>query len=569
MIIDRINFEYNRWLENTETNTDMLKELTLMINDEKKIYESFYCDLSFGTGGVRGIMGAGTNRMNVFTLARITQAVSNYVKKNFAKDKWKIAISYDSRRNSDVFSEVAASVFAANGINVKLYHQIMPTPCLSYAVRELKCAAGVMITASHNSYEYNGYKVYDADGCQITNVIVDKISTELSDIDIFNDVKQKDFKICLKEKWISYIDKRVYSKYLDEVMKQSVLYGDDADKSIKIIYTPLNGTGLIPVTDILKKCGFHNIYFVKEQLHPNGDFPTCPYPNPEDREAMTLGIDYARKIDADVLLATDPDCDRVGVAIKDERGEYRLLTGNETGILLLDFICSQKVKHERMPLKPKFVKSIVTSNMAEKIAKKYNVETINVLTGFKYIGEYIGQLDKENQQASYIFGFEESCGYLSGTYVRDKDAVNGVLLICEMIAYHSAQGISLNDKLNNLYKEFGYYINTSYSYQFQGEVGSIKMNLIMNTLRRDTFMFGNKKTVKIIDYINGLNHLPKSNVIQYQLENDCYLIIRPSGTEPKLKVYIFVCSENSEEAEKTENLIINDLNNIFNLGDIN
>lgn len=563
-MIDRINIEYNRWLKNMGADEKMMKELIFVKKDEKLLYDSFCCELSFGTGGLRGLMGPGTNRMNIYMVAKISQAVSNYIKKNFGKFDWKVAISYDSRINSDLFSEISASVFAANGIHVNLYKQLMPTPCLSYAIRELKCCMGVMITASHNSYEYNGYKVYDKDGCQITNSIAEEISAELSHVDIFDDVKKKKFKQCIEEGLISYIDNCVYSNYLDNVNKQSVLYGDEIDRKISIVYTPLNGTGLIPIIDILKKHNFHNVFIVEEQRFPNGLFPTSPYPNLEDENAMVLGIQYAKRYNADVLIATDPDCDRVGIAIKEYNNNYQLLTGNETGILLLDFICSQRIKHQKMPIHPKVVKSIVTTNMAEKIAKKYNVEVINVLTGFKYIGEYIGQLEKEDMENSYVFGFEESCGYLSGTYVRDKDAVNGVLLICEMVGYYSALNISIKDKLNDLYKEYGHNFITSHSYQFQGKVGIIHMDSIMDKFRTNLLKFGNKKIEKVYDYMKCINHLPKSNVIQFKLENDCSVIVRPSGTEPKLKIYISVNAKDNKTADEIVCLILNDLDKIIN-----
>ena len=452
--------EYTRWCENATADADVTEELKNM--DAVKIEDAFYRNLAFGTGGLRGVIGAGTNRMNVYTVAKASQGLADYVNKHF--ENGSIAISYDSRIKSDLFSKVAAGVFAANGIKSYIYSELMPTPCLSFAVRKLGCSAGIMVTASHNPAKYNGYKVYGADGCQITTEAAEEILGEIEKLDIFADVKQCDFDKALSDGMISFIDESVTTDFIEEVKAQSVLFGESVDKNVAIVYSPLNGTGLKPVLRTLKESGYTNVTVVKEQEMPDGGFPTCPYPNPEIKEAMSLGMEYAKKCSADLLLATDPDCDRVGIAVKDKNGEYVLLSGNETGILLFDYICSQRVKHNKMPEEPVMIKTIVTMDMAKLIADNYGVRTIDVLTGFKFIGEQVGELEKIGKESSYIFGFEESYGYLSGGYVRDKDAVDGAFLICEMFSYYATQGISLLDKLGEIFDKYGACLNTLHSY---------------------------------------------------------------------------------------------------------
>ena len=447
----------------------------------------------------------------------------------------------------------------------------LPYCCVIVAVRYLHASAGVMITASHNPAKYNGYKVYGADGCQITTEAAAEILTEIDKLDIFEDVKHGKFEVWKQEKLeeaehsenggsgdgvkkgiIRYIRDEVYTAFINEVKHQSVLFGEKVNKDVAIVYSPLNGTGLKPVTRTLKEMGYTNITVVKEQEQPNGNFPTCPYPNPEIQEAMELGMEYAKKCHADLLLATDPDCDRVGIAVKNNIGEYELLTGNQTGLLLLDYICSQRVKHGKMPDDPVMVKTIVTMDMAERIAAHYGLRTINVLTGFKFIGEQIGKLEQSGKAASYVFGFEESYGYLTGSYVRDKDGVDGAYMICEMFSYYAAQGISLLDKLEGLYKIYGYCLNTLHSYEFDGSAGFAKMQNIMQTFRGEIKEFGGKKVVKVLDYTSGLDGLPKSDVLKFLLEDHCSIVVRPSGTEPKLKMYISVSAENKEAAEVVE-----------------
>ena len=405
-----------------------------------------------------------------------------------------------------------------------------------------------MITASHNPAQYNGYKVYGADGCQITTEAASSILAEINKLDIFADVKQEAFAAAMSRKQISYIDETVYNAFLAEVKQQSVLFGEQVKQDVAIVYTPLNGTGLKPVTQILEDTGYTNIKIVPEQRMPDGHFPTCPYPNPELPEAMRLGIEYARENNAELLLATDPDCDRVGVAVRDEQGEYRILTGNQIGVLLLDYICSQRSKHNKLPEAAVMIKTVVTTAMAEQVAASYGVRTINVLTGFKYIGEQIGLLEQEGLESNYIFGFEESCGYLSGAYVRDKDGVNAAFLICEMYSYYATQGVSLLQKLEELSRKHGYSINLSRSYEFKGSTGLETMQRIMNSLRGGVQELAGKRVLSALDYAKGIDGLPAENMLQFVLEDNCSVIVRPSGTEPKLKTYIYVSAASEAQA---------------------
>lgn len=546
--------EYRRWLELAVKDEDLIIELKQM--DKNQIEDSFYRNLAFGTGGLRGIIGAGTNRINIYTIAKASQGLANYLNNHFNNPS--VSIGYDSRIKSDIFARVASEVFIANSIKVYIYKELMPVPCLSYATRHYNCSAGIMITASHNPSKYNGYKVYGNDGCQITTESANEILNEIEKLDIFNDVKSLDFNEGLNSKLIEYINDDTYTFYIEDVKKESVLYDDEINLDLAIVYSPLNGTGLKPIKRVLEESGFTNITVVKEQEQPDGNFPTCPYPNPEIREAMELGLEYCKKTGADLLLATDPDCDRCGIAVKDNN-DYRLLTGNEVGLLLLDYICSQRIKHNKMPNNPVFVKTIVTMDLAEKIANHYNVETINVLTGFKFIGEVIGNLEKEGREKDFICGFEESYGYLTGTYVRDKDGVNAALMICEMFAYYKTRGLSLIDKLNEIYNIYGYCMNTLHSYEFEGSAGLQKMKEIMQEFRKGTNEIANKKVIKALDYSKGLGGLPKSDVIKYILENDCSVVIRPSGTEPKIKTYISVISNDKKESIKLEEDICKEL----------
>lgn len=547
---------YERWLAMIEAKDDivgkdeLLDELRSM--NEEAVEDAFYRDLAFGTGGLRGTIGAGTNRMNVLTVAKASQGLANYLLKNYEQPS--VVIGFDSRLKSDIFAQEAAVVFAANGINVWAWNRLLPVPTVSYATRYIGASAGVMITASHNPSKYNGYKVYGSDGCQITTEAAAEILAEIEKNDIFSDVKRMPWVSARIAGKIEDIPETVLDAFIEEVKGQSVLFGDDVDRNVAIVYSPLNGTGLEPVTRVLKETGFTNITVVEEQRLPDGHFPTCPYPNPEIREAMELGLQYCERTGADLLLATDPDCDRCGIAVRDGE-EYKLLTGNEVGLLLLDFICSQRQKHNKMPADPLFVKTIVTMDLAEKIAGHYGVKTVNVLTGFKFIGEVIGRLE---DKSNYICGFEESYGYLTGSYVRDKDAVNAAFMICEMFAFYKTRGISLLQKLEEIYRTYGYCLNTLHSYEFPGSAGMEKMNSIMADFHRGLSEIAGKKVIRTEDYSVGLNGLPKSDVLKFFTDSGS-VVIRPSGTEPKLKAYISVTAADREAAEKVESAIKADL----------
>lgn len=556
--------EYQCWLENAVE--DDLHSLLRKMSQEE-IEDAFYKNLAFGTGGLRGTIGAGTNRMNVYTVAKASQGLADYLVKKFSRPS--VVIGFDSRIKSDVFARTAASVFAANSVLTHLWPHLNPVPTVSFAVRYLSASAGIMITASHNPSKYNGYKVYGEDGCQITTKAAAEILGEIEKLDIFIDVKRLDFDAAVSEGKITYISEDVLTAFIENVKNQSVLFGEKVNRDASIVYSPLNGTGLIPVTRTLKEMGYTNITLVEEQRLPDGAFPTCPYPNPEIREAMALGLEYARRCNADLLLATDPDCDRVGIAVKDDRGEYVLLSGNETGLLLLDYICSQRAKHHKMPNNPVMVKTIVTMDLAERIAADYGVRTVNVLTGFKYIGEQIGFLEQAKKTDSFVFGFEESYGYLSGSYVRDKDAVAGAFLICEMFSYYAAHGSSIWEKLQELFSRYGYCLNTLHSYEFDGPAGFEKMKNIMRRFHEEAgpgktlASLGGKKILKVLDYNQGLDGLPKSDVLKYLLEDNCSAVIRPSGTEPKLKVYISVSAKTKAEAQEVERKVVGDVERVL------
>ena len=545
--------EYERWLKEVK-NEELLNELQNM--NDKNIEDSFYKDLSFGTGGLRGTIGAGSNRMNIYTVAKATQGLANYLNKKYENPS--VVIGYDSRIKSDVFADVTADVFSANGIIVEKWSTLLPVPTVSYATRYLSASAGVMITASHNPSKYNGYKVYGADGCQITTEAAAEILAEISNVDIFSDVRMD------KKAEIKSIPDDVLTAFIEEVKNQSVLFGEEVDKNVAIVYSPLNGTGLVPVTRVLAEMGYSNVTVVEEQRNPDGNFPTCPYPNPEIKETLALGLEYCKKYNADLMLATDPDCDRVGIAVKDKNGEYQLLSGNEVGILLLDYICSQRIKHGTLPEKPVMVKTIVTMNLGEKIAEHYGVETRNVLTGFKFIGEQIGLLEKDGEADRYIFGFEESYGYLSGSYVRDKDGVDGAYLIAEMFSFYKTRGKSLLDKLDELYSTYGYAHNTLQSYTFEGASGFTKMQEIMSKIRETGIdEINGVKAVKSLDYMEGLDGLPKSDVLKYYFSDGASVVIRSSGTEPKLKTYISTCLGSKEESIEENKAFEEELKKFF------
>ena len=544
--------EYTRWLANTDG--EIRDELLRM--DSTEMEDAFYRDLAFGTGGLRGILGAGTNRMNVHVVGKATQGLANYLLET--EQAPSVVIGYDSRHKSGEFAKTAAGIFAGNGIQVHLWPQLLPVPTVSFAVRELGASAGVMITASHNPSRYNGYKVYGRDGCQITTEAAEAILRRIDALNIFEDVPAPAFEDGVKSGRIQFIPESVLTHFIGKVKEQSVLFGDAVDREVRIVYSPLNGTGLIPVIRALEESGFSGITVVEEQRNPDGDFPTCPYPNPEIREAMELGLRDCARTGADLLLATDPDCDRCGIAVKGEQG-YRLLTGNEVGLLLLDYICAQRTKHQKMPPHPVFVKTIVTMDMAEKIAEHYGVETVNVLTGFKFIGEVIGRMEDEH---NFIFGFEESYGYLTGSYVRDKDAVDAAFMICEMFAYSKTRGISLTQRLEEIYRQYGYCMNTLHSYEFPGSSGMKKMAGLMESFRKNGPGIPGLTWTGTEDYSSGINGLPKADVLKFRFsagEKRGSIVVRPSGTEPKLKIYISVTAAGAPEAEQLEGRITAEL----------
>ena len=460
---------YNEWLENAVEDKDLTAELESIKNNEDEIYDRFYTALKFGTAGLRGIIGAGTNRMNIYVVRQATQGLANYVLKKYGNGS--VAISHDSRIKADLFMNEAARVLAANGIKVYITSELQPTPVLSYLVRYFKCQAGIMVTASHNPAAYNGYKAYGEDGCQMTDVAANTVYDEISKLDMFKDVKIADFDEAVKSGMIEYVDESVYDTYLEKVMEQQVNPGVCNGADLKVVYTPLNGTGNKLVRKVLGKIGVNDVVVVPEQELPDGNFTTCPYPNPEIKEALAKGLELCEKEQPDLLLATDPDADRVGIAVKDYDGSYRLISGNEDGVMLTNYILSCKKASGKLPEKPVVVKTIVTTKLINKLCEKYGCELKNVLTGFKYIGEVILNLEKKHEENRYLFGFEESYGYLSGTYVRDKDAVVASMLVCEMAAYYKKQGKSLAEVIDGLYEEFGYYLNQTYSFEFDGAAG--------------------------------------------------------------------------------------------------
>ena len=549
------------WSLLAKEDIDLVKEYESIKNDEEKLFDAFYKELSFGTAGLRGVLGFGTNRMNIYIIRKATLGVANYLLEEFKGKQINVAISYDSRIKSDVFAKEAAKVLGSKGIHVHLYKQLMPVPLLSFATRVLKCDAGIMVTASHNPSKYNGYKVYGSDGCQITEVAADKILKEIAKIDPF-EVKTKEFDELLNSKVIEFIPDSVLDKFIDIVRSQSVLGKAKVNKDVKIVYSPLNGAGLVPVTKILRESGYSNITVVEEQRLPDGHFPTCPFPNPEVREAMELGISCAKKVDADLLIATDPDCDRVGIAVKNGH-DFTLLSGNQVGVLMLNYICELRTLNKTMPPKPFAVATIVSTDMVELIAKHYGVKMHRCLTGFKYIGSIIADYESRGEENNYIFGFEESYGYLTHTFARDKDAVNGTFMIAEMFAYYKTQGISLIEKLNSLYKEFGYFLNKTDNFVFEGASGFNKMKEIMAAFRKGLSSVGGFKIVEELDYSKGINGLPKSDVLKYILENGSTVVVRPSGTEPKLKMYCSIKAKDEAESLVIYNKISEDLSRKF------
>ena len=548
-----IQSRFTLWKEKAVDDPDLVSELS-GLNDEKEIFERFYRDLEFGTGGLRGVIGAGTNRMNIYVIRRATQGLCNYLKGTDLPQS--VAIGYDSRIKSDLFAMEAARVIAANGLTAYIYPRLEPTPALSWAVRYLGCSAGICVTASHNPAKYNGYKVYGSDGCQITLDVAAAVLKEINALDMFdavNLVTEEEGRAAGK---IVTIGEDCLQSFLDAVQQRSLSNSEKLD--LKVVYTPLNGAGLECVKKILTRIGITDVTVVPEQEHPDGHFPTCPYPNPEIREAMEKGLALCRKVKPDLLLGTDPDCDRMGVAVP-EGDDYRLITGNEMGVLLLDYICRKRLENGTMPQNPVAVTTIVSTDMANAVAADYGVELRRVLTGFKFIGEQIALLEAAGEIDRYIFGFEESYGYLSGGHVRDKDAVNASMLCCEMTAWYKAKGQTLAQAMDALYEKYGYYRNDLASFTFEGAEGMQKMASIMENLRANPpKTLDWKAVVKVVDYQTGVNGLPKSNVLEF-LTDATKVLVRPSGTEPKVKVYLSARAANMAAAVKLNQQILEEL----------
>lgn len=565
-----INALYNEWLEKADADPDLKVELENIKGNDDEILDRFYRSLEFGTAGLRGVIGAGTNRMNVYTVGRATQGLADYLNDNY--DSPSVAIGYDSRIKSDYFSRESAEILAANGIKVYIYDELEPTPCLSYAVRKLKASGGIIITASHNPAKYNGYKCYNSKGYQMTDDEAAQTYEYIKKVDYFTGIKKVDFDSALSDGKIEYIGEKLIESFLDEVQKQCINPDIVKKADLKVIYTPLNGTGNKPVRKILDRIGVKNVYVVPEQEKPDGNFPTCPFPNPEIKQVFELGLEMNKEIGTDILLATDPDCDRVGIAVPDDSGKLVLMSGNEVGAMLLNYILSQKKEKGLLSDNSIAVKSFVSTDLAEVIAKKYNCKFKNLLTGFKYIGELVTNLEAEGRASDFVMGFEESYGYLAGTHARDKDAVVASMLICEMAAYYKTKNMNLVDVMESLYEEFGFYANVVESYTFEGASGMEKMASIMDGLRANApSKIAGYDVVSVSDYeasktvfANGRAdekiELPKSNVLAYGLTDGNKLIVRPSGTEPKIKAYITAVGKSREEADSIAAKLIDDAN---------
>jgi len=553
--------KYKTWINSNLIDMELKKELE-QLTDEKEIEDRFYKDLEFGTGGLRGVMGAGTNRMNIHTIGKATQGLADYLNSRYKGDI-SVSIAYDSRNMSKEFAQSAAKTLCGNGIVVNLFEKLTPTPILSYAVRELNCKAGIVITASHNPKEYNGYKVYGEDGGQVTDEVANEIITCARNIKDFSKVKTMEINIAKTNKMLKIIGESIYRSYINKVKdltirKNLVL---KCAKDLKIIYTPIHGSGNVPVRRVLSEQGYDNLVVVKEQEMPNGDFPTAPYPNPEDPLVFSLALKMAKEINPDIIFGTDPDCDRIGVVAKDKKGQYKVLTGNQTGVLLSNYILNSLSETNELPCNGVVIKTIVTTDMIDDISKKHNIEVIDVLTGFKYIGEKIKEFEK-NCEKEFIFGFEESFGYLAGNFVRDKDAVIAAMLICEMTLYYKNKGMGLYDALMDIYNEYGYYEESLVSIELIGKDGAEKINSILEYLRSSMkATIGDNKIVKTMDYkasleVDLINHkqkiimLPKSNVLKFILEDGSWFVVRPSGTEPKMKIYLSVKGNSQEDTSK-------------------
>ena len=555
--------DYKRWQEARLDDPALTAELAAIAGNDNEIKERFAVALKFGTAGLRGVLGAGSNRMNIYTVRQATQGLANWVKTQGGNQL--VAISYDSRINSDVFAKEAARVLAANGVKVRIYDALMPVPALSFATRYYHANAGVMITASHNPAKYNGYKAYGPDGCQVTDDAAAVIYDEIQKTDILTGAKLVSFQEGLDSGLISYVGDDCKEALYDAIKARSVRPGLCKTAGLKLVYSPLNGSGLVPVTRILHDIGIDDITIVPEQQYPDGNFPTCPYPNPEIFEALRLGLELAEKTGADLMLATDPDADRVGIAIRCPDGSYQLVSGNEVGVLLLDYICAGRIEKGTMPKNPVAVKSLVSTPLADAVAKSYGVEMRNVLTGFKWIGDQIARLEAAGEVDRFIFGFEESYGYLAGPYVRDKDAIIGSMLICEMAAYYRSIGSSIKERLEAIYAKFGRYLNKTDSFEFPGLSGMDKMADIMRTLRQNPPKeIAGYAVTQVTDYEKPeQTGLPAANVLVYALEGGATVVIRPSGTEPKIKAYFTTLGKNLEEAQAQKDKLAAVVEKIF------
>ncbi len=569
----KTNELYNLWLEKATADPDLKEELLSIKGNDDEILDRFYRELEFGTAGLRGVIGAGTNRMNYYTVGRATQGLADFLNKNFENPS--IAIGYDSRIKSEYFSVEAAKTLAANGIKVYLYEELEPTPCLSFAIRHFKTSSGIILTASHNPAKYNGYKCYNENGYQMTDEEAEETYGFIQKVDYFTGIKTMDFDEAKEKGLIEYMGQDVIDLFLDEVIKQCVNLGICEKADLNVIYTPLNGTGNKPVRKILDRIGVKKVTVVPQQENPDGNFPTCPFPNPEIKQAFECALELAKTVKPDLLLATDPDCDRVGIAVNDGNGNFQLMSGNEVGAMLLNYLLSQKKEQGKLSENSIAVKSFVSTDLAEVIAKKYNCTFKNLLTGFKYIGELITQLEKEGRADDFVMGFEESYGYLAGTHARDKDAVVASMLICEMASYYKTKGKTLIDVMNSLYDEFGYYCNTVQSYTFEGAAGMEKMAEIMDGLRVNVpTEFAGYKVTKIDDYKTSISTvvdtkeeseitLPKSNVLAYTLTNGNKVIVRPSGTEPKIKAYITAIGTSEDNAKQIASKLLEDADKLM------
>ena len=555
--------DYKRWLEADLEDSALTEELESIKGNEEEIKDRFAVALKFGTAGLRGVLGAGSNRMNIYVVRQATQGLANWVKTQGGNQL--VAISYDSRINSDVFARTAACVLAANGIKVRIYDALMPVPALSFATRFYEANAGIMVTASHNPAKYNGYKAYGPDGCQMTDEAADIVYAEIQKTDILDGAKMMDFDEGMKAGLIAYVGDECKEALYDAIKARSVRPSICETAGLKLVYSPLNGSGLVPVTRILKDIGISDITIVPEQQYPDGNFPTCPYPNPEIFEALHLGLELAKKSGADLMLATDPDADRVGIAMKCPDGSYELVSGNEVGVLLLDYICAGRIEKGTMPDRAVAVKSIVSTPLADAVAKNYGVELRSVLTGFKWIGDQIAQLEAAGEVERFIFGFEESYGYLAGPYVRDKDAIIGSMLICEMAAYYRSIGSSLKQRMEEIYDKYGRYLNKVDSFEFPGLSGMDKMTGIMEDLRKNPpAEIGGYPVVKVTDFKKPEETgLPAANVLIYKLEGGAEVIVRPSGTEPKIKTYFTTLGKDLAEAQAQKDKLAAALQPIF------